>query len=89
MRRKERDKMNTLEEIKNTIVLLRDDPCQVSSLLTYRQCCKYCPIAVDIEGNGVYKCMERAFLHQSLTHSEVVPLTDGWKVTVRHVRLLQ
>ena len=43
MRRKERDKMNTLEEIKNTLALLRDDPCKVSSLLAYRQC-KYCPL---------------------------------------------
>lgn len=88
MRRKERDKMNTLEEIKNTIVLLRDDPCKVSSLLAYRQC-KYCPFAVDIDGNGVHRCFERAFLHQSLAYSEMVSLEDGWEVTVRHVRLLQ
>ena len=88
MRRKERDKMNTLEEIKNTLTLLRDDPCKVSSLLAYRQC-KYCPFAVDIEGNSVHRCMERAFLHQSLTYSEMVSLADGWELTVRRVRLLQ
>lgn len=89
MRRKERDKMNTLKEIKNTLALLGDDPCKVSSLLTYRQC-KYCSLAVDIEGNGVHRCMERAFIHLPLTaQSEVITLTDGWKVTVRHVRLLQ
>ena len=45
--------------------------------------------AVDIEGNGVHRCFARAFLHQSLTHSEMVSLADGWEVTVRHVRLLQ
>lgn len=89
MRRKERDKMNTLEEIKNTIVLLRDDPCKVSSLLAYRQC-KYCPFAVDIDGNGVHRCFERAFIHQPITaQPEVITLTDGWEITVRHVRLLQ
>ena len=34
--------------------------------------------AVDIEGNGVHGCMERAFIHQPLTtQPEVVPLTDG------------
>ena len=90
MRRKERDKMNTLEEIRNTIVLLRDDPsCKVSSLLAYRQC-MYCPLAVDIDGNGIHSCMEEAFTHQPITaQPEVITLTDGWEVTVRHVRLLQ
>ena len=89
MRRKERDKMNTLEEIKNTIVLLRGDPCKVSSLLAYRRC-KYCPLAVDVDGNGGHRCFERAFIHLPLTSQpEVVSLTDGWKVTVRRVRLLQ
>ena len=88
MRRKGRDKMNTLEEIKNTIVLLRDDPCKISSLLAYRQC-KYCPLAVGTEGNGVHRCFARAFQYQSLTYSEMVSLEDGWEVTVRHVRLLQ
>ena len=89
MRRKERDTMNTLEEIKNTIVLLRDDPCKVSSLLAYRQC-KYCPLAIDVDGSGVHRCFERAFIHQPITaQPEVITLTDGWEVTVRHVRLLQ
>ena len=88
MRRKERDKMNTLAEIRKTIILLRDDPCKISSLLAYRQC-KYCPLAVDVDGNGEYRCMERAFLHQSLTYSEMVSLVDGWELAVRHVRLLQ
>ena len=86
MRRKERDKMNTLEEIKNTIVLLRDDPCKISSLLAYRQC-KYCPFAVDINGNGVHRCMERDFIHKPLVPQG--SLIDGWEVTIRHVRLLQ
>ena len=86
MRRKERDKMNTLEEIKNTIVLLRDDPCKISSLLAYRQC-KYCPFAVDTKDNGVLRCMERAFIHKPLIPQG--SLIDGWEVTVRHVRLLQ
>lgn len=80
--------MDTLEEIKNTLALLRDEPCQTSSLLAYRQC-KYCPFAVDIDGNGAYRCMERAFLHQSLAYSEMVSLADGWELAVRHVRLLQ
>lgn len=81
--------MNTLEEIRNTIVLLRGDPCKVSSLLAYRRC-KYCPFAVDIDGNSVHSCMERAFIHLPLTaQSEVITLTDGWKVAVRRVRLLQ
>ena len=86
MRRKERDKMNTLEEIKDTLALLGDDPCKVSSLLAYRQC-KYCPLAVDIDGNGVHRCFERAFIHQPLIPQG--SLIDGWKVTIRHVRLLQ
>lgn len=30
MRRKERDKIDTLEEIKNTLALLRDDPCKAN-----------------------------------------------------------
>ena len=81
--------MNTLEEIKNTIVLLRGDPCKVSSLLAYRRR-KYCPLAVDVDGNSGHRCFERAFIHLPLTaQSEVITLTDGWKVTVRHVRLLQ
>ena len=81
--------MNTLSEIKNTIVLLRDEPCKVSSLLAYRQC-KYCPLAVDVDDYGVSRCAERAFLYQPLTtQPEVINLTDGWEVTIRHVSLLQ
>ena len=89
MRKNKGNRMDTLEEIKNTLALLRDDPCKVSSLLAYRQC-KYCPFAVDIDGNGVYKCFERAFLHQLLTaRPDVLTLTDGWEGAIRHVRILQ
>ena len=81
--------MDTLAEIKNTLALLRDDTCKVSSLLAYRQC-KYCPFAVDTEGNSVHNCAERAFLHQPITtQPEIIILTDGWEVGIKHVRLLQ
>lgn len=88
MSRKERDKIDTLSEIKNTLALLRDKPCKVSSLLAYRQC-KYCPLAVDVDDNDVYKCAERAFIHKIIAYSETVSLSDGWELAVKHVRLLQ
>ena len=79
----------TLAEIRKTIILFRSETCRANNLLGFRKC-KYCPFAVDIDGNGAYRCMERAFIHLPLTaQSEVITLTDGWKVTVRHVRLLQ
>ena len=86
MRRKERDKINTLEEIKNTLLaLLRDDPCKANYFVQH----KYCPLGVDVDDNNVYRCDERAFIHIIIAYSETVSLSDGWELAVKHVRLLQ
>lgn len=76
-----------LKEIRNTLILSRGETCRANNLLGFRKCVD-CPFNIA-DSNGKHMCFETDLELQFITTSEMVNLEDGWKVTVRHVRLLQ